>query len=229
MVSGVMDALIALKPLKLEDNTPELWKQWRERFEIYILASGISVKSGKQNCAVLKHVIGADAAAIAKTFSFSEAEQVNLDILLNKYDNYFELIRNVTVERYKFNKRVQQQGESFDVFLTDLRHLVKTCDYGDLTESLIKDRVVIGIYDDTLRERLLRQKDLTLSTAAEICRSSELSKTQLKEMSEGTKVNLLSRQNQQPGTSWQRHQKNKTKSQDYRYSKRSPWKQREKH
>ena len=151
MVSGVMDALIASKPFRLEDNTSELWKQWCERFETYILASGISVKSGKQQCAVLKHVIGADAAAIAKTFSFSEAEQDDLDILLNKYDNYFEPIRNVTVERYKFNNRVQQQGESFDVFLMGLRHHVKACDYGDLAESLIKDRVVIGIYDDTLR------------------------------------------------------------------------------
>ena len=48
-------------------------------------------------------------------------------------------------------------------------------------------------------------------------------------MSEATKVNLLSRQNQQPGASWQRHRKNKTKSQDHRYSKRSLSKQREKH
>ena len=82
-----MDALIAPKPLKIEDNTPELWKQWRERFETYILASGISEKSGKQQCAVLKHVIGADAAAISKTFSFTEAEQGDLDVLLDKYDD----------------------------------------------------------------------------------------------------------------------------------------------
>ena len=187
-----MDALVAPKPLKIEDNTPELWKQWRERFETYILASGISEKEGKQKCAVLKHVIGADAAAIAKTFSFTEAEKDNLDVLLDKYDGYFEPIRNVTVERYKFNKRIQQQGEPFDAFLTDLRHLAKTCEYGDLTESLIKDRVVIGIFDDCVRERLLRQKDLTLRTAAEMCRSFEMSKVQVKEMSKTVNVNVLS-------------------------------------
>ena len=195
-----MDALIAPKPLKIEENTPELWKQWRERFETYILASGISEKSGKQQCAVLKHVIGADAAAIAKTFSFTEEEQDNVDVLLNKYDDYFEPIRNVTVERYKFNKRIQQQGESFDSFLTDLRQLVKTCEYGDLTESLIKDRVVIGIFDDCLRERLLRQKDLTLKTAAEISRSFELSKVQLKEMSSA--VNVVSNRVVKHEESW---------------------------
>ena len=222
-----MDALIAPKPLKIEDNTPELWKQWRERFETFILASGISEKSEKQQCAVLKHVIGADAAAISKTFSFTEEEEDDLEVLLNKYDDYFEPIRNITVERYKFNKRIQHQGESFDAFLTDLRQLVKTCDYGDLTESLIKDRVVIGIFDDCLRERLLRQKDLTLKTAAEMCRSFELSKVQLKEMSSAVNVNVVSNRGNKHEEKW-RSSDNRSSRKGYRQrsqSRKRNWKQ----
>ena len=35
-------------------------------------------------------------------------------------------------------------GETFDSFVTDLKNLAKTCEYGDLKlkESLIKDRIV---------------------------------------------------------------------------------------
>ena len=40
-----------------------------------------------------------------------------------------------------------------------------TCKFGDLKESLIRDRVVFGIQDNSVGERLLRGPDLTLQAA----------------------------------------------------------------
>jgi hypothetical protein len=51
---------------------------------------------------------------------------------------------NETYERYCFNKRDQEQGENIDTYVAALRTLVKTCNYGTLEDSLIRDRIVSG-------------------------------------------------------------------------------------
>ena len=48
-----------------------------------------------------------------------------------------------------------------------------SCEFGDLKEPLIRDRVVFGIQDNSVRERLLRDPGLTLQTAIEKVRSAE--------------------------------------------------------
>ena len=47
---------------------------------------------------------------------------------------------NVIYERYCFNNRKQESGESFDMYLTALRTLSKTCNFGSLKDKLIQDR-----------------------------------------------------------------------------------------
>ena len=41
------------------------------------------------------------------------------------------------------------------LMLTALRKLAKTCNYGSLTDSLIRDRMVVGISDNSARKKLL--------------------------------------------------------------------------
>ena len=48
--------------------------------------------------------------------------------------------------------------------------------------SLIRDRVVCGIMDDKLRARLLRESELTLKKAIDICRATEVSLEQAKSL-----------------------------------------------
>ena len=51
--------------------------------------------------------------------------------------------------------------------VTVLKTLFDTCEFGDFRESLIRDRVVFGILDNSVRERLLRDPELFLQTAVE--------------------------------------------------------------
>ena len=39
--------------------------------------------------------------------------------------------------------------------VTALRKLSKSCNYGSLTDSLIRDRMVVGISDNSARNKLL--------------------------------------------------------------------------
>ena len=67
---------------------------------------------------------------------------------------------------------------------TTLRKLAKTCNYGSLNDSLIRDRMVIGITDNSARKKLLQTSKLTLSQCLDICRSSETSSRQLRAMNQ---------------------------------------------
>ena len=79
-----------------------------------------------------------------------------------------------------FNTRNQQVGETIDQYVADLKTKVRSCEFGVLTDSLIKDRIVCGIIDDRTRSRLLREPDLSLQKALDICRANEATKTQMK-------------------------------------------------
>ncbi|KAL7837376.1 hypothetical protein SRHO_G00270870 [Serrasalmus rhombeus] len=59
----------------------------------------------------------------------------------------------------------------------------KTCDFGQLKDSLIRDKIVYGIPDHAVRERLLRKQDLILDKAVALCRAAKTTKAQAKELS----------------------------------------------
>ena len=83
-----------------------------------------------------------------------------------------------------FNRRDQESNESVDAYVTSLRKKAKTYDYGSLTDSLIRDRMVVGINNNSARKKLLQTSKLTLGQCTDICRSSQTSARQLKEMNQ---------------------------------------------
>ena len=87
---------------------------------------------------------------------------------------------------------MQEANESFDAFMTETRRLVKSCDYGVLEQSILKDRIVIGIRDDATRRKLLQIRKLDLTTAIDVCRASETAARHLQEMKGGEEVSKVS-------------------------------------
>jgi len=49
---------------------------------------------------------------------------------------------------------MQKPEESVDSFITDLHTLAEFCKYGDLHDQLICDRIVVGLLDKKLSEKL---------------------------------------------------------------------------
>ncbi|KAI8490489.1 hypothetical protein Bbelb_317570 [Branchiostoma belcheri] len=64
--------------------------------------------------------------------------------------------------------------------------LAAECGFGEIRESLIRDRILIGILDGKVRERLLRESNLSLEKCAEICRAAEVSKQSIQTMEQAT-------------------------------------------
>ena len=99
-----------------------------------------------------------------------------------KFEDYFIVRHNTIYERAKFNVRTQQGGEAIDGFITDLHTLSEHCQYGALREELIRDRIVVGIKDKGLSEKMQMNRNLTLAIATDMSRHSAQVKTQAKEI-----------------------------------------------
>ena len=69
-----------------------------------------------------------------------------------------------------------------DEYVTELKARSQHCEFGDLRESLMRDKIVLGVQDKKIQERLLRETDLSLDKAISICRAAEEVKVQTKEM-----------------------------------------------
>ena len=62
--------------------------------------------------------------------------------------------KNVIIEHTKFNKRSQLPDEPVEQFITSLYNLAADCNFGELKDRLIRDRIVVRIRDASLSERL---------------------------------------------------------------------------
>ena len=102
----------------------------------------------------------------------------NYNIVKTRFDEYFSVRKNVVYERGVFKKRVQIPNEPVDEFILSLHYLVEHCRFEALKEELIRDRLVVGLANVTLSERLQMDLNLTLQRAIESARNSELVKRQ---------------------------------------------------
>jgi len=79
----------------------------------------------------------------------------------------------VIFERARFNRRNQHPGELADDYITVLHQLAQGCEYGEMTDELIRDRLVVGIRDESLSEHLQIESKLTLEQAKKFIRQRE--------------------------------------------------------
>lgn len=69
--------------------------------------------------------------------------------------------------------RCQKEGETAEQYITSLYSLVDTCVYGTLRDQMLRDRLVVGIRDMALSEKLQTIHDLTLEKAKQAIRQKE--------------------------------------------------------
>ena len=127
-------------PMNFGGNHATEWKQWKQRFEIYLTATGQADADDKLKISLLLHSLGAEGIEIYNTFSLTADEEKVFSTVLNKFHTHFVPKSNVTYERHRFFTRNQDAAESIDQYVTALRVLARTCEFGTLLDSLIKDR-----------------------------------------------------------------------------------------
>ena len=150
-------------PPPLDIHGPQVSEKWT-RFKCvwinYAMAMELSKKPQPVQVATLLTVIGEDAREVFSTFADweSEGDESKIDPVLTKFEEYCRPRKNVPFERYHFNWRQQESGETYEQYCTALRKLSQTCEFQSITpEELLRDRLVFGIRDDKVREKLLHE------------------------------------------------------------------------
>lgn len=160
-------------PAQFNFRNPDEWSKWRKRFEQYCFASKLDGESQARQISTLMYCLGEEAESVLDSTSPTTEEKTSYAEVLKKFDGYFKVRKNVIYEQAKFNRRNQLPGESAEEYIMQLYQLAETCDYGDLTPEMIRDRLVVGIRNTTLSERLQLDSTLTLDKAKKAIRQQE--------------------------------------------------------
>ena len=171
--------------LKDDASRKKDWEIFKQIWRNYEISSQLIEHPKERRTATLLTCFSPSALKVYNSLNFAnDDERCDIDIVLTKMTGFCQGVVNETYERYLFNTRSQGENESVDEFYSALLALSKNCSFGELTSSLIKDRVIVGIQDNSTRQRLLSEKELSLQKCMEIARSYEATKIRMKTMQE---------------------------------------------
>ena len=151
---------------------PEEFQKWIRRFDRYLQAANLT--SAARKTSTLVYCLGPQAEDVLSTFNLTAQQQNDYDVVRTNFLRYFNVRKNVIFERARFNLRMQQEGESAEQFIMNLYQLIEHCEYGAMTDELLRDKIVIGILDKELSKKLQLDDQLTLEKALTQVRSKEL-------------------------------------------------------
>ena len=84
-------------------------------------------------------VFGVLPGQLMKAGTADESRDKIADVIA-KFDFYCEPRKNIPFERYCFNRRQQQSGESIDQYITALRRLAANCEFDSITpDELLRE------------------------------------------------------------------------------------------
>ena len=156
----VMSSKIPLPlPLTTVGNIAANWRRFRAQWRNYETATDLEKEPKPKRTAIFVACLSNDAYDVFESLQLSEDESKDIDKVIEAFDSYCIGEINVTYERYILNKRMQEENETFDAYLTTLRSLVKTCEYGSLEDSILRDKIVIGIRDDATRKKFNKSEN----------------------------------------------------------------------
>ena len=174
-------------PEQFDFRKPDDWPRWKRRFGQYRVASGLESSSESQQVSTLLYCIGEEAESVLISTDATADDHKEYKKTIAKFDEFFSVQRNVIYERARFNRRSQLQSETAEEYIVELYCLAETCNYGDLKDEMIRDRLVVGIRDVSLSPQLQIDAGLTLEKAKSKIRQREAVGEQQKVLQGATK------------------------------------------
>ena len=130
----------------------------------------IRADKGDKNNAIACHQM---TTGHIKSGRLTEENRKTYAGVVNQFDEFYKVRRNIIFERARFNRRNQLDGEMSEQYIAILYNLADTCEYGELKNEMIRDRLVVGISDTALSESLQMDASLTLEKAKTKIRQKE--------------------------------------------------------
>ena len=153
---------------------------YAERVNLYFEAN--EIPDGKQVPAFLTF-IGPKAYAILRSLvSPTPPKDKTFEELLTALKNHYCPKPLVIVERFRFLKKYQAEGESISTFTAELKKLSAHCNFGANLAERLRDQFVVGVRNEHIQRKLLTVKDLTFPKTVEISTSMEMADKDSREL-----------------------------------------------
>ena len=176
--------------LEMQGDVELNWKRFQRQWRNYSIAARLDKEAESFQVAVLLSCVGVEAQDVFEGLPFAgEDDKGKIDVVLHKFEEFCMGSTNEVYESFKFHSRQQQDGENIEAYVATLRSMAKSCKFQE-ENRMIRDRLVMGIRDDRVREKLLEEKGLDLVKAVQICKAHEASKLQVKLMGAATEASV---------------------------------------
>lgn len=177
-----------LKPipdLKVCGNKAKNWEIFFNDFQDYLVAKNTKFNDSCK-LALLRNQIGTDGKEIIRTLDIPVDDTNSYTKVIEALNEYFAPKKNILYERFVFYNRSQKQNEPIDDFVRDLKELSSSCEFTNVSE-MVRDRIVLGIADSKLQEKLLKMENIEIEKIILECRIYEKQKEQVKAVQESKK------------------------------------------
>ena len=165
-------------PMSMKGELCANWKTFQQSWEYYVIATELTGKDNVVQAAALCSIMGQDCIKVMNSLTtLSADDKKKPEEILKRLGEHFIPKRHVLFERTKFQACTQTEHESVDQYVVRLRQLAETCEYDDLTDGLIRDRLCSGTRDHKTADRLINERPVPdLARCVESLRSSEMSR-----------------------------------------------------
>ena len=172
----------------------DCYQIWKEKVEL-IFSSALEESSAKQKVSYLRYWMGEQGIPLVKKWTalgkldFSSPEEDNLSsgYILQNYWNLLEAEfrpkGNKLLSVIELWTQSKQGSKTLNEWLTYVYNLVESCDYGDSSERIIRDVLIIGCNSDKAKDKIVRQGEkIKLQDVIEILQLEDSTRQTLSEM-----------------------------------------------
>ena len=172
--------------LSLQRNPAENWRRWRQRFELYLTAKEADKKPDATKIAMLLSAIGPEALERFNHFEWQTEgddakDKTKYKVVLCKFQKEFAGMKRVVFARCQFWDYQCGEGQPFDEFLTQLKTLTQVCKFLEV-DNMVRDKIMFSSMGKSLKEQLLREVNLHLQRAVDLCHSAEITHKEMQSM-----------------------------------------------
>ena len=208
----------------------ERYRVWKKKVE-FIFCSALADSTPKQLVSYLKYWMGDQGIPLIEKWEstgkldYSSAEE---DTLSSGYrvQTYWDLLDeefkpkgNKLISIIELWTRSKQGNKTLNEWLTYVYNLVEACNYGDSTDRIIRDVLIIGCESDRAKDNIIRRGEtITLNETIEILQTEASTNSTLRQFQEIQKKPTASVYYQ----SYEKSKKSKAPSNEQNSSSSSP-------
>ncbi|XP_058814399.1 uncharacterized protein LOC131678341 [Topomyia yanbarensis] len=148
------------------------FSDWVERLGYFFAMSNVAEDAKKSHFITLS---GPSVFSELKLlFPNASLTDISYETMIEKLKARFDKVESDIIQRFKFNNRKQHPDESAEDFVLAIKLQAEFCNFKNFKHEAIRERIVAGLRDEALQQRLLNEQNLTLESAEKLIATWEM-------------------------------------------------------